>query len=119
MNLKDYLYRIRYTKKSPFCKIEIDSIKSQDLNELCDLSIGKKRLYVAWSLIIDIINDKFQKEVNSILTPKIVEFLIENNICLSDLGHLKLKNEYLEKIYEKDRTCWEALKNINNELNDT
>lgn len=118
MDIKEYINRVIYTKKKIFLKIEMNkSINQEDLYQLCNINISKQRLIIAWSLIIDLLNDEYKDDINTLITPKILNFLINNEICLCDLGHLKLKNEYLKMIYEKDNSCWESLKNINTENN--
>ncbi len=116
MNLNDYVLRVVKTRKSVFCKIEIDeTFNSATLAALCDLKIKRERLNVAWAVIIDVLNEKFFDEAINYLTSSILEFLIDNEIELVGLGHLRLPNKYLKTIYEKDNRCWEALKNMSND----
>ena len=113
MNLTEYISAVLAKKKNIFCEIEIDgSFDKKELKKLCNLKINRKRLVLAWSLIIDFINDNFNQEAHEFLTPEILEFLIGNSICLKDLGHLNLSDEYLRLIYDKDKSCWEALETI-------
>jgi len=114
MRINNYIDFILTSKKDPFKKLEFDdSFDKNELKKLCNLKIKKKRLIVAWSLIIDILNDNLSCEkIQEFFTEDVLNFLIDNEICLCDLGHLILPVEYLEKIYEKDNSCWEALENI-------
>lgn len=116
MNLKDYVLRVVKTRKSLFCNIEIDeTFNSDTLSALCDLKINRERLTEAWDRVIDVLNEKFFDDAENYLTPSILEFLIDNEIALIGLGHLRLPDKYLKTIYEKDNRCWEALKNMRND----
>ena len=114
MKLGNYINRVVGTTKEIFCKISIEkNFDRKQLLKLCDLQIPKERLIVAWSLIIDKIDEEFFKEKEiSLLSEEVLDFLIDNNICLMDLAHLRLPIQYLQKIYNKDQNCWEALKTI-------
>jgi len=48
------------------------------------------------------------------LTKYTIDYLIENQIALQDLGHLQLNSEILMKIYNKDNRCKEALQTVQN-----
>ena len=74
---------------------------------------------IAWSLIIDTILDTYKNKEFNLLIPKdVLDFLIDNKICLIDLAHMKLSEEYLLKIAKQDSSCWEALKTIGTYKND-
>ena len=45
---------------------------------------------------------------------RLIDYLIENQIALQDLGHLQLNSEILMKIYNKDNRCKEALQTVQN-----
>jgi beta-glucosidase/6-phospho-beta-glucosidase/beta-galactosidase len=114
MEISKYINKVATENKEIFCTITIEQNFSwQELTKLCNMSISKENLIVAWSLIIDAILEKYKNEKTIDFIPfEVIEFLIDNNICLIDLGHLKLPVEYLQKIYDKDNECWEALENI-------
>lgn len=113
MDLTNYINAVLSNRKNIFCDVEMDDgFDKNNLKRLCDIKISKKRLIIAWSIIIDFLNDNYRYDINDFLTDEILIFLIENNICLNDLGHLKISEKYLKMIYEKDNTCWEAMENL-------
>lgn len=114
MKLGNYINRVVGTNKAIFCKITIEKgFDSDQFLKLCNLQIPKERLIVAWSLIIDKIDEEYREEKEILFLPDpVLDFLIENDICLIDLAHLKLPIKYLRKIYDKDNTCWEAIKTM-------
>lgn len=114
MDLTNYINAVLSKRKNIFCDIEMSKdFDKKSLDKLCDIKINRKRLIVAWSLIIDFFNDNYCDNIKDYFNDNIIDFLIDNNICLTDLGHLKLSEKDLKRIYEKDNSCWEALENIN------
>lgn len=114
MNIIKFIDEV-YSDSNLFHEIECDGThkEAKALEKLCDLGMPRERLIEAWSLIISSIIDKFQNEKEvRYLTDYTLNFLITNQICLIDLGHLKLKDKWLLKIYEIDRRCWEALRTV-------
>ena len=110
MEINAYIERVVNTRKNIFCQVTInDGFDKTKLLKICDLRIPRERLIEAWDMIIDTLNDK---SMYDFLPPEVIEFMITNNICLCGLGHLKLANHYLQRIYDKDNSCWEALKNM-------
>lgn len=110
MRLETYIDRVKNTHKNIFCKLSIsDKFCWELLWSLCDLRLDQRRLSTAWSLIIDAISDR---DMDNKIPTGVIEFLINNNICLKDIGHLKISNKFLEEIYKKDNSCWEAKLNI-------
>ncbi|MBR2377569.1 MAG: hypothetical protein IKA85_07380 [Clostridia bacterium] len=120
MKIQRYIDIVTKNKKAPFCKITINkNFEWRNLNKLCDLTLTKETLNIAWSLIIDTILDTYKnKEYNLFIPKDVLDFLIDNKICLIDLAHMKLSEEYLSKIVKQDSSCWEALKTIETYKND-
>lgn len=114
MKIEKYIDTILKKRKAFFTDIEIDKdFEWEYLIRLCNLELSNECLYVSWSLIIDAISENYKDDGMLVFIPEIVlNFLIDNSICLMDLAHLKLPTNYLLKIYEKDNSCWEALKTI-------
>ena len=114
MKIEKYIYTVLKKKKALFFDIEIDKDFEWDyLIQLCNLELSSECLYVSWSLIIDAISETYKDEEMILFIPKaVLDFLIDNSICLMDLAHLKLPPYYLLKIYEKDNSCWETLETI-------
>lgn len=106
MKLEKYIHRVKYTKRKVFCKLSItDDFDWNELFQLCDLNIPKDRLYTAWSLLLGKISDA---NLDNKIPEEVLNFLIENSICLTDIGHLCIADRFLRKVYEKDQNCWEA-----------
>jgi hypothetical protein len=99
------------TKKDLFCEVDLNG--NQDdakiLEDFCLINADSKRIHEAWSHIICSISDR---QIPTVLTEKTLSFLVENEIALIDLGHLQLSDEWLQKIYDKDNRCIEALQTI-------
>ena len=114
MKIEKYIDMILKKRKAFFTDIEIDEDFEWDsLMQLCNLELSNECLYVFWSLIIDTISEKYKDEKMILFIPEtVLNFLIDNSICLIDLAHLKLPPNYLLKIYEKDNSCWEALRTM-------
>ena len=115
MKIDEYIEKsIRKKKGLYIAEIEIEEgFCWGKLDKLCDLSIPKKALHVTWGTILYAIAEKFHEEKEvSILSPKILDFLIENEIALLELSHIWLSSKYLLRIYEKNPKCWEALRKV-------
>lgn len=114
MKIQKYIDLVFKKKKPIFKDIKIDKdFEWDNLIKLCDLSFSNECLIVAWSLIIDAISETYKNENIIFFMPeKVLNFLIENNICLMDLAHLKLPAKYLLMIYDKDNSCWEVLRTM-------
>ena len=112
--MQTYIDFVCKKRKAPFCKITIGKgFEWNSLNKLCDLTLLKETLNIAWSLIIDAIAEEYKNvKIISFIPKSVLEFLISNKICLIDLAHLRLPMGFLLKIYERDNSCWEALKTI-------
>lgn len=114
MKLSNYIDFIITSKKSAFRRdIELDeAFDKNDLMKLCTLSIKRKRLIEAWSVIIDLFNEFHFNDASLYFTSNVLDFLIDNDICVCDLGHLMLPPKYLQRIYDKDNNNWEAKRNL-------
>lgn len=114
MKLRKYINHVLKTRKPLFKKLTIDKdFEWDNLIKLCDLTLSNECLNVAWSLIIDVISETYKNKGILLFIPEtVLMFLIDNSICLMDLAHLKLPTNYLLKIYEKDNSCWEALRTM-------
>ena len=114
MKLRKYIKHVLKARKPLFKKLTIDKdFEWDNLIKLCDLTLSNECLNVAWSLIIDSISETYKDEkMISFIPESVLDFLIDNSICLMDLAHLKLSENYLLKIYEKDKSCWEALRTM-------
>ena len=88
--------------------------ETQMLEVFCTVKMKSTRRDLAWGYIIYHINEKFHSsdDITYFFTEKTLNFLIENEIELISLGHLKLSDEWLLKIYEKDNRCTEALQTV-------
>jgi hypothetical protein len=114
MNIRDFIALVP-TKKSLFHEIAIygTTDETQMLKELCKTSANRKRLCLAWSLILhDIHESLYPHDVTEFLSDEVLEYLIAEEIELITLGHLQLSNKWLLKIYEKDNRCIEALQTV-------
>ncbi len=114
MDLRSFLALVP-TKKDLFHDIDLQGTTDeiQMLEEFCNINAKKNRINEAWEHIIYSINEKFYElEKLDFLTEKIISYLVENEIALISLGHLKLSDEWLLKIYEKNNRCLEAKKTI-------
>lgn len=114
MNIVKYVDLV-FTKKEIFIDVECEGKHEEAIaiERLCDLSIHRERLVVAWSTIISCIIDKYHNDdTTTFLTDKTLEFLIKNKICIVDLGHLKLENKWLNQILLIDSNCFEARQTI-------
>ena len=116
MKIEKFIDLILKKRKAFFADIEIGKDFEWDyLIRLCNLELSNECLYTSWSLILDAISENYKDEKMIVFIPEIVlNFLIDNSICLMDLAHLKLPPNYLFKIYEKDKSCWEALRTVEN-----
>ena len=116
MTLSKYIELVLHTNKDVFLKKELQIEKDFNANILlllCSKNILEERLKVAWEMIISAFVEKFKDAIVGEFFPEeVLNFLIENDIALGGLSHLRLPERYLIKIYEKDNRCWEALKNI-------
>jgi hypothetical protein len=114
MNLKTFCTRIVNLKSlDVYLKIE-GSIEEQALiRELCTFNVTHQRLTIAWGIIINAIDDRFSNsEVVTFLPDEVLEYLVNNNIALCDLGHLRLEDKWLVKIYRKNKSCIESLQTL-------
>ena len=116
MNLDEYLTLVIETNTDVFIREDLiinDNFDTDKLLVLCTKAIPRERLLEAWSIIISSVINKFKdcKEVK-FFPDNVLDFLIENDIDLVGLGHLRLPDKYLNKIYEKDKNCWEAKENL-------
>ena len=68
----------------------------------------------AWYEIIYWIAENFSqiKDPTTFIGVETLNFLIDNEIDLIGLGHLQLSDYWLQKIYDKDNRCIEALQTI-------
>ena len=110
MNIISYVDEV-FSDLDLFHEIECEGTYQEikAMEKLCSMEISRERLEVAWSTIISCLEEKFHEEkVTTFLSDKILSFLISNRICTIDLGHLRLEDTWLEKIYEADNRCWEA-----------
>ena len=116
MTLTEYVDLVANTNKDVFCQDELlieDNFDVKLLLKLCPSELPDSRLKVAWDMIVSAVAEKFKdSQLVDFFPESILEFLIENKIALSGLSHIRLPKKYLQKIYEKDNRCWEALKNI-------
>jgi hypothetical protein len=120
IKLGDYMNIIKYvdevfSNSEIFHEIECEGTykESKALEKLCNMKINRERLEIAWSTIISCLIDKYHKETEvKFLTKKTLNFIINNRICLIDLGHLNLKDKWLTKIYKADFRCWEARRTL-------
>lgn len=119
IDLTNYI-KLVLSNENIFMDIYCEGIEKEaiELEKLCDLNIKRERLVMAWSTIISCLIEKYyHKAIFTFLTDKTLNFLINNSICLIDLGHLNLSDEWLNKIYNADNRCWEALKTIEKRKN--
>jgi hypothetical protein len=110
MNIIDYVNRV-FTSENLDVNIECLGVNEEViyLLKLCDICIKKERLNEAWQNIIDCVAEKFaNEEVNTFFSSDILSFLIDNQIDLIGLGHLRLEDKWLIKIIEREPRCWEA-----------
>ena len=116
MTLTEYVDLVANTNKDVFCQDELlieDNFDVKLLLKLYPSELPDSRLKVAWDMIVSAVAEKFKdSQLVDFFPESILEFLIENKIALSGLSHIRLPKKYLQKIYEKDNRCWEALKNI-------
>ncbi len=116
MTITEYVTLVTSTNKDPFCKEELIIDEDFDvmmLSRLCSNNIPKKRLMLAWDMIVSAVAEKFVGAQTVEFFPEsVLEFLIENNIALSGLSHIRLPKKYLQRIYDKNNNYWEALKNM-------
>lgn len=114
INLKDYLGRVP-KKKELFCDITIKGTKEEIrlLEKFCEVKVINTRYKVAWSYILYSVAESlgFYKTDN-FLSDKILNHLIDNDIALIDLGHFNLSDQWLQKIYDKNNDCEEAMQTI-------
>ena len=116
MNITEYIDLVMNTKRDVFCKEELmieNDFDATSLLKLCSSDLLNNRLKLAWDMIVSAVAEKFKgsEEVN-FFSKKVLNFLIENEIALLGLSHIRLPKKYLQEIYEKDNSCWEALKNM-------
>jgi len=110
MNIIDYVNRV-FSNKDLDVDIECFGVSKEikSLQKLCNIDISKDRLIEAWQNIISCVAEKFKnEELNIFFSSDILNFLIDNRIDLIGLGHLKLEDKWLIKIYEREPRCWEA-----------
>ena len=116
MTITEYVDLVTTTKEDVFCKEELlveDDFDTNLLLKLCSSDLLDDRHRLAWDMIVSAVAEKFKdSQIVDFFSENILEFLIENQIALSGLSHIRLPKKYLQKIYEKDNRCWEALKNI-------
>lgn len=116
MTITEYIDLVIFTKKDVFCKEELliqDDFDTALLLKLCSRDLSHDRLKLAWDMIVSAVAEKFKDEhVVEFFPESVLNFLIEHEIALSGLAHIRLPKKYLQMIYEKDNRCWEALKNV-------
>lgn len=116
MTITEYIDLVTTTNIDAYCEEEIhinDDFDSTALIKLCTKDIPRRRLVLAWNMIISAVAEKFKNFQSVGFFPEaVLDFLIENEIALCGLSHIRLPKNYLIKIYEKDNRCWEALKNM-------
>ena len=94
-------------------QIENTEMETKILEEFCSVKINKEKYNEAWSIIFDAIAEYFYpKDMTTFFSYYTLDFLINNEINLNDLAHLQLSDEWLQKIYDKDNGCIEALQTI-------
>ncbi len=87
------------------------------LESFCKTDLSRKkdkiRFREALSTILNELADQYYPEdMTNCFTEETLLYLIENNIALDDLAHLQLADIWLEKIYDKDNNCIEALQTL-------
>lgn len=116
MTITEYVDLVSTTREDVFCKEELlveDGFDTNILLKLCSSDLLDDRHRLAWDMIVSAVAEKFKdSQIVDFFPENILEFLIENQIALSGLSHIRLPKKYLQKIYEKDNRYWEALKNI-------
>lgn len=114
ISLEKFLKKILTSKKikNPVL-LKGTADETQMLEKLCHLNITRQRLCEAWSWLIHDINETFYPyDVTDFFTANTLNYLIDNKISLNELGHLQLRNEWLQRIYDKDNSCIEAMQTI-------
>lgn len=112
-NLSEFIELVKNNEEFFDVDIVIENTKkeSQLLEEFCTTSINKRKYEEAWSIILDAIAEHFYPhDMTSFFTEKTLNYLIDNGVNLNDLAHLQLDNEWLTKIYQKDKSCIEAIR---------
>jgi len=103
------------------CEIEFKntSYEKAILEKFCESKISTEIRSYAWREIIDYFDEFLYdnkiddiKNTEAFFTEKTLNFLIDNEIALISLGHLQLSDYWLQKIYDKDNRCTEALQTI-------
>ncbi|MBU1019770.1 MAG: hypothetical protein KJ847_01035 [Firmicutes bacterium] len=111
MDIEKFIKRVKTSKDLHVELILLGSEKEKQIvNEFHSMKISHKRFNDAWNVILHAIDDRFSDyDEIDFISDETISFLLENDIALCDLGHLKLSNYWLIKIYEKDDSCIEAL----------
>lgn len=118
MTLQEYI-ELYYRGGNLFQSIEfVDPYNEAKLLEsFCKTDISKKRIkrrfIEALSTILNAMADAYYPhDVTNCFTEETLAYLIEHNIALTDLAHLQLSDAWLQRIFDKDNSCVEALQTI-------
>lgn len=106
MRLYDYLEKSK--TKAFFSPIEMDFSEKEQLllEQFSDLDINRANKEVVFTCVLDEIMDNGKE---SILNNKLLNSLIDQEIALSSLSHMNLKDEYLIKIFNRNKNHYECM----------
>lgn len=106
MRLYDYLEKSKI--KAFFSPIEMDFSEKEQLllEQFSDLDINRANKEVVFTCVLDEIMDNGKE---SILNNKLLNSLIDQEIALSSLSHMNLKDEYLIKIFNRNKNHYECM----------
>ena len=83
------------------------------LDKLCDIIMPENKTIEIWEEILGgILDSPGMIDHNTILSKKVLNYLIDNDIALITLGHFQLDEQWLQKIYDRNNRCTEALLTI-------
>ena len=114
MKLKEYI-SIVPTKEDLHREILlVDAVAERRLlDDFCKIKARRGRVEEAWSYILHAIADKnYPSDMTPSLSDETLNYLIDKKINLCGLGHMQLPDIWLQKIFERDNNCIEALQTI-------
>lgn len=106
MQLSKYLKISESKKLLTDLELTFSSEENSLLEVYCDSNVSKSNKCFAFSIILDAIADN-KKE--NMLSNKLLESLIKQEISLSELSHMNLPDKYLIEIFQKGNNYYECM----------
>lgn len=106
MKLSEYLKISQSRQLMPDLDMNFSVEENLLLENFCDSNVSKSHKQSVFSIILDVIADNKKEDM---LSDKLLESLISQEISLSDLSHMNLQDKYLIKIFKKNNSYYECM----------